>query len=252
MHIEKLKPTPWDERRNLIIPGEYNATVAVCANHFLAVGNAAIKDHDAFYVALSGGSTPKAIFETLCTPPYVDQIDWTKVWLFWSDERSVPPENPENNYHVAMEIGFKKLVPAKQIHRMQAEQEIEKNALAYETKIKTLLKGRPFDLIILGLGEDGHTASLFPNTEALHAKGRLVVANFVTQKNTWRMTFTLECINQAKHTVLWVLGAGKKHILAEVLKSPLQVEHFPSQGVGTKEHKALIIADEAAAAALQN
>lgn len=241
----------WDDRRDLLVPGDHHATVHVCIRHIIAVYHQAVLDHGNFYFVLSGGSTPKELYEILCSSPYKEQIDWTKVWLFWGDERSVPPTSPNNNYHMAMEAGFKHLpIPRSQIHRMEAEQNIELNALTYEKKIGTLLKGRPFDLILLGMGDDGHTASLFPHTKALKVKDRLVVANHVANLNTWRMTLTYPCINAALNTVIYVLGAAKKTTVAQVLTSKNQFEHFPIQAIGTKEHKALWILDESAAAEL--
>ncbi len=149
---------------------------------------------------------------------------------------------------MAMQAGLKNMhIPQEQIHRMQAEKDIEANALSYEKTIQSVLKGRPFDLVMLGMGEDGHTASLFPHSKALHETKRLVVANYLSNKDTWRMTFTFTCINQASHIALYVLGAGKKYILAEVLTSADQFERLPSQHVGTPEHHALWIADESAA-----
>ncbi len=251
MLIEKLKPLSWDDRRNLLVPGNYDMTLAYCVEHFLFLAKEAIKNHGSFFVALSGGSTPNALFERLSTSAY-DALDWSKVILFWSDERSVPPTDSGSNYHMAMESGLKKL-PLKptNIHRMVAESNIEENALAYEKKIKEVLKGKPFDLVMLGVGEDGHTASLFPNTEGLYIEDRLVIANHVKEKNTWRMTFTFSFINQAAHIVLYVLGASKKQILAQVLKQNAPIT-FPSQHVGTPTHKALWIIDEAAAALLKS
>lgn len=249
MQIEKFKVKSWDEKRNLLIPGDQNTTLHLCLRHFITACQNAIQDHGEFYVALSGGSTPKALFEHLCVSPYREQIDWGHIWLFWGDERSVPPDHPDSNYRMALEAGFKSMpIPPNHIHRMQAESDIEKNALNYEQTIRTTLKGAPFDLVMLGMGEDGHTASLFPHTEALKAKGRLVVANHIPQKNTWRMTLTFECINQARNIAIYVLGASKKHILAEIFNSENQVERYPIQGIGTKENKALWIVDEAAAA----
>lgn len=248
MQIEQIKVKPWDERRNLLVPGDQNFTLHLCLRHFIAACQNAIEDHGYFYVALSGGSTPKALFEHLCAPPFRQQIDWAHIHLFWGDERSVAPNHSDSNYHMAMEAGFKSMpIPKDHIHRMHAESDIERNALNYEQEIKEVLKGRPFDLIMLGMGEDGHTASLFPNTQALKAKGRLVVANHVPQKNTWRMTLTYECINQARNIVVYILGASKKHILAEILTTKNQIERYPIQGIGTEENKVLLIVDEAAA-----
>lgn len=244
----KTPKNRWDERRELIVPGDNTLTLAFCVEHWLSVGQAAIQERGSFAVALSGGSTPKAIYERLSQPHNVERLDWTKVLLFWSDERAVPPDHPDSNYRMAMEAGFNKLpIPKTQIFRMEAEVEIEANAKKYEETIKQVRKGRPLDLIMLGMGDDGHTASLFPHTAALKVNDRLIVANEIPQKKTWRMTMTFPCINTSSNAVIYVLGASKKHMLAEVLQSKDDTDRLPSQGVGTKEHPALWIADDAAA-----
>lgn len=242
-----------DDRRVVIIPGNHAETLEFCINHWLEAAEDAIADHGFFAVALSGGSTPKAIYKGLVASDAAQALDWSKVFFFWSDERSVPPSHEESNYHMAMEEGGLHLlpIPRENVFRMVAETEIEENAKLYEEVILRKLGGHAFDLIMLGMGEDGHTASLFPHTEALHAKDRLVVANFIPQKNTWRMTFTYACINAAQEICLYVLGDGKKHTLVDVLMSPLQPEKFPSQFVGTSSHKATWIADEGASGLLQ-
>lgn len=246
MLIETPKKQPWDNRRDLIIPGDTATTLAFCVEQWIELSTQAIKDHGAFFVALSGGSTPKALFKTLTTSPYKERVQWNKCHLFWSDERSVGPENPESNYHMAMESGLSHMpIPQEQIHRMCAETEIEKQARAYEHTLLTQLKGRSFDLVMLGMGDDGHTASLFPDTQGLREQERLVIANFIPQKNTWRMTFTYPCINAAENIVIYLLGASKKKILADVLFSTSGL--YPIEQIGTPIHKALWIADSAAA-----
>lgn len=236
----------WDERRDLEIAGSQENTLKFCAEHFIQVYKESIEAHDSFSVALSGGSTPKALFALLTQDPYVFQIDWSKVHLFWSDERSVSPEDSDSNYHMAMTSGFSKMpIPPSQIHRMVAEKDIEKNAEAYEILLKEHLKGRGLDLIMLGMGEDGHTASLFPETAGLTVKDKLVIANFVPQKNTWRMSFTFDCINSARHIAIYVLGKSKQEMLHAVLTSTSNV--YPIERVGTIKHKALWIVDEDAA-----
>jgi 6-phosphogluconolactonase len=230
----------------MIIPGDADATLHYAVDHFIALCREAIQDHGAFYVALSGGSTPKAIFELLCRRDYSDEIEWEKLHLFWSDERSVPPDHPDSNYRMAMKAGFEKMdIPPAHIHRMPAETEIEKNAHAYEKAIRKVLQGRSFDLVMLGMGEDGHTASLFPGTEALQAKGA-VAANYIPEKNTWRMTLTFDCINSAAHIVFYVMGASKKEMIARVFSTP---PSLPCQKVGTIDNPALWIVDEAGASA---
>jgi len=249
--IDSLKIHPWDERRDLLVPGDEKVAIDVCVRHFIATCRSAIEDHGAFFVALSGGSTPKTIYNLLSSSPYKEEIQWEKVWLFWGDERSVPATDPDSNYKMAMDTGFANMpIPKGQIFRMKGESDIEQNASAYESSLKKVLKERPLDLIILGMGEDGHTASLFPQTEALKAENRLVVANYVPQKNTWRMTLTYEAINQAGNIVIYVIGAAKKETVKEVFKSEEDFERYPIQKIGTKEHKALWILDEQAASEL--
>ena len=236
----------WDERRNIAIPGDEKETLIFCVEHFITAYKDAISKTGCFTVALSGGSTPKAIFSLLTTPPYVSQIDWTKVHLFWSDERSVSPDDLESNFHMAMEAGFKSVgIPLPQIHRMKAETNIEEEAKLYEELLHRKLKNKGFDYLMLGMGEDGHTASLFPGTKALKIQDRLVVANHVPQKDTWRMTLTYPCINSSKNIVLYVLGEKKQKLLEEIYshKKPC----YPVEQVGTDLHKALWIADKEAA-----
>ncbi|MES2121923.1 MAG: 6-phosphogluconolactonase [Chlamydiota bacterium] len=230
--------------RKLVVPGDSQKTLQYCVEHFVRIAQESIQDHGAFYVALSGGSTPKAIFQHLCGPPYLEQIDWSKVHLFWSDERAVAPTDPDSNFHMAMEAGLKNMpIPQEHIHRMVAESHIEENALAYEN---TILKNRPFDLVMLGMGDDGHTASLFPHTEGLKVKDRLVIANYIPEKNTWRMTFTFPCINNASHIAVYILGAGKKQILKQVLAAADDPSSYPVLQVGTPDRPSLWIADQAA------
>lgn len=246
--LNKVKYRHWDIYTDLIIPGEVEATITFCVEHLLSAYKQSIEDHGAFYLALSGGSTPKAIFEKLTEAPLKDQIDWSKVHLFWSDERSVSPNDPESNYHMAMQAGFSKMpIPHGQIHRMVAEKEINNGADDYEKLIHHVLRGRPFDYLMLGMGEDGHTASLFPHTTALSEEIRWVASNWVPQKNTWRMTLTYPCINSARHIVIYVIGASKKKILHNVLSKEKHFLDHPIVKIGTKEHKALYICDHAAA-----
>lgn len=236
----------WDERRKITIPGDKDETILFCAQHFAECAKKAIEDHGAFYVALSGGSTPKAIYNLLCKS-YLNKIDWSKVHLFWSDERNVPPSELDSNYNMALRSGFDKIsIPKENIHRMVAENEIEQNALEYEKTIDSVLKGAPFDLIMLGMGDDGHTASLFPGTLGLKEASRSVIANFVPQKNAWRMTMTFPLINQAKNIAIYVIGDSKKERILSVLSEKDESKLLPSARVGSKEHPALWIADKEA------
>jgi 6-phosphogluconolactonase len=238
----------FDERRNLIIPGSETQTVQFCVDQFIEVAQQAIGSHGFFTVALSGGSTPNAIFKALSHPKNVAKVDWDHVFCFWSDERSVPPNHSENNYQAAMQAGIGSLpIPKNHIFRMHAESDIEENAKNYEKHIQDHVPEGRFDLIMLGMGDDGHTASLFPRTHGLHTKDRWVTANYVPQKKTWRMSLTFACIEQAHLTCIYVMGKNKADTVARVLNGPYDPDNLPAQRVGTTHRKVLWILDEAAA-----
>lgn len=238
----------FDERRDIAHPGDKEKTLNFAVEHFISCGKEAIKNHGLFSVALSGGSTPKAIFTKLSSSEHSGDLDWSKVLLFWGDERSVPPTSPDSNFRMAMDAGLKTLsIPKEHVFRMEAEENIVENAKAYEEKIKEVLGSRPFDLIMLGMGEDGHTASLFPGTKALEEKTALVVANEVSQKKCWRMTLTYPLINHAKNIVIYVLGASKADMVKQVFK---ENHEFPVSLIGTQRNKALWILDTDACAPL--
>ena len=234
---------PWDDRRDIAHPGDSSETVTFCVEHFINCAKEAIKMHGHFSVALSGGSTPKEIFKRLSSPPNVTQIDWTKVLIFWGDERSVNPMNPESNFRMAMDAGLKTLsIPPRHIFRMEGEKNIEENAKTYDAKIHQVLGERPFDLVMLGMGEDGHTASLFPNTTALQESKAWVVANKVPLKKTWRMTLTYPCINRARNIVIYVLGKTKAPMVKKVLLHKGDPP-YPIELIGTLHNKALWVID---------
>lgn len=249
----KKQAVSYDDRRNIAIPGDVGQTLAFCAEHFLGIGNEAIEHRGVYSVALSGGSTPKALFQLLSTDEYRSRIDWKKVLLFWSDERCVSKDDLESNYRMAMEAGFSSLpIPQENIHRMPGDaKDIEEAALEYETLIEKVLPGGLFDLVMLGMGDDGHTASLFPKTHGLHAEDRWVIANFIPQKNVWRLSLTFECINASRHIVIYVIGKGKASMVKEVLSGKYDPDNLPSQRIGTREHKALWVMDSAAAELLR-
>lgn len=233
--------------RDPLIPGDKETTILKASELWIEAAKKAIDEKGTFYVALSGGSTPKAIYSNLADD-YQDALDWDKVHLFFSDERSVPPGNTESNYNMALEFGFGRLpVPEEHIHRMVAEEDIEKGAEDYQFEIKQVLGDAPFDLIMLGMGDDGHTASLFPNTTALTEKERLVVANYIDTKETWRMTMTYPCINAAKEVHIYVLGDAKKEMVKEIF---VDKKDYPVANV-QPEGGAIWILDNEAAALLQ-
>jgi 6-phosphogluconolactonase len=244
--IDKLCE-PVDDRRDIIIAGDKFHTIQLAVKHILQSAQEAISERGVFHIALSGGSTPKAIFSTLSVEPQKDLVDWSKVYLWWSDERAVDADHPESNYRMAMEAGFASLnIPKDQIFRMKGEEDIEAHALEYEALIQKHVPESVFDLVMLGMGEDGHTASLFPETHGLHSEGRLVVANFIPKLKTWRMTLTYQCINSARQIIVYVIGENKADMLKTILETELDPDRFPLQGVGTPSNKALYILDDSA------
>jgi len=239
----------WDERRDIAHPGSKKAALNFAVQHFIECGKEAILTHGFFTVALSGGSTPKQIYTELASPANANLLDWSKVYLFWSDERALPPADPNSNFRMAMEAGLKSLpIPHEQIFRMEAETDIAQNAQKYEQIIKQLLKTRTFDLVMLGMGSDGHTASLFPGTKALKEKEALVVPNHVPQKECDRMTLTFRCINQANNIVIYILGKEKAPTIKKLFLEELSP--YPIAQVGAPNNKALFIIDSEAVAPL--
>lgn len=236
----------YDDRRDVVILKSEKEAVNYCVDHFINSANDAIKDHGFFSVALSGGSTPKAIFQLLSEKENAKKVDFTKIFLFWSDERAVPLSDPESNYKMAMDAGLKTLVPQDHIFPMNGVGDLDYNARQYEATLNEIIPDGRLDLIMLGMGDDGHTASLFPHTKALSVKNRLVVKNEVPQKNCERLTLTFDAINSAKEIVLYVLGKGKAEMVKTVFQEPLNSQEFPVQQIGTKKNKALWIMDAAA------
>jgi len=235
----------YDDRRDFAILDDKEATITYSIEHFLQIAEKAIEDRGMFTVALSGGSTPKAIYEGLAKPKYRNRIDWSRVLLFWSDERCVSPDHPDSNYRMAMKAGLEILgISTNHLFRMKGEGDEEKNARDYDQLIKENVPEQRFDLVMLGMGEDGHTASLFPKTHGLHTVERYAIANFLPEKDVWRLTLTYQCINAARHIAIYVIGKNKLPTLKQVFISPYDPDHLPIQRIGTPENKALWITDQ--------
>ena len=204
-------------------------------------------------IAISGGTTPKSMFALLATEPFVSQVAWDKLSLYWVDERCVVPEDAESNFRMTYEQLLSKVpLPAENVYRMEGELDPEESASRYEALLRNTFKlegaqAPAFDLILLGMGDDGHTASLFPHTDAIDAMGRLVVANFVPQKNTWRITLTWMVINQGKRVVFLIEGGAKADVLHEVLLGGYDPERLPAQLIRPENgHVGLLLDAEAA------
>ena len=228
------------------------------ADQFIKIGNKAIKKNGRFTVVLSGGSTPKALYNLLTSSEYKDKIDWENVYFFFGDERDVSPQSVKSNFRMANENLLKPLkINRKNIYRWHTEiinaPEVAEN---YEKGLKRffeLSNGEfpKFDLIFLGMGDDGHTASLFPFTDAINEKERTVVSNFVEKLNANRLTFTFPTINNASNIIFLVSGKNKAEVLKEVLEGEKNCDKFPSQCVRAEKGKILWFVDEDASSMLK-
>lgn len=206
-----------------------------------------------FSLVLSGGSTPKALYQHLAHLPYARKIEWARLHLFWGDERCVPPDHPQSNYQMARQALLEHVpVPPDQIHRMRGELPPEEAAQAYAQELVQFFGGRQpqFDLILLGMGADGHTASLFPYSPALKQSQRWVVANYVSSQESWRITLTIPAINAGQEILFLVSGADKANTLQRVLEGPSQPEELPAQFVKPAAQTPLWLVDSAAASRL--
>ena len=219
------------------------------AEHCVTLAAEAIAARGRFAVALSGGSTPCATYALLATEEFDARVDWSRVHVFWGDERCVPPDHPDSNYRMARQALLDKTsIPTENVHRIRGELPPDQAATAYQAELEAVLgAGGRFDLISLGMGEDGHTASLFPGTAALHEQTRWVVAHYVGKLSVWRVTLTPVAINAAAHVTFLVSGAGKAERLREVLDGPHQPDVLPAQIVRPTDGRLLWLADAAAA-----
>jgi 6-phosphogluconolactonase len=222
-----------------------------------------------FTVALSGGSTPRAMFSLLAAHPFADTVPWSSIYFFWGDERCVPPDHPDSNYRMASETLLSKVpVPPQNIFRIPAEAaEPERAAEQYAATLSEFFLAGPgvtttgtaplsslprFDLVFLGMGPDGHTASLFPHSAALQAGEQIVVANYVEKFAAHRITLTAATINNARNVTFLAAGEDKTEALKNVLEGPHQPDLYPSQMIRPANGTLLWMVDEAAARLLAN
>ena len=237
---------------------DIEAISRAAAEEFRRAAATAIAARGSFRVVLSGGSTPRRTYEILAAPEQRDRIDWEAVEFFWGDERPVPPDDPESNFGMARAALLGK-VPAlaERIHRIEAERpDADAAARDYQTEISRVFgvpaDGPPpaFDLVLLGLGPEGHTASLFPFTDALDEKVRWVVPNRVDTLEVVRLTLTPAILNQARQVMFLIAGADKAEALAAILDGPADPQRLPAQLIRPPQGKLLWLVDQAAAAQL--
>jgi len=235
---------------------DVDAFADAAAAVFIESSIGAVADRGRFSVALSGGSTPRAVFARLAGDETARlTVSWRQIDWWWSDERAVPPGDPDSNFRMAFEslLGHVPIDPAR-VHRLKGEVEPAQAASEYERELRAAFGVSSgeiprFDLVLLGLGADGHTASLFPGTPAIAERERLVVANEVQAMRAVRLTFTLPLINRARRVAFLVSGAEKAPILARVLEGPRGA--LPAQLVSPDDGELVWIVDSAAARDLE-
>ena len=232
------------------------------AEQILEVAIRAIASRGRFGLALAGGSTPRAAYAALAAEPFASQLDWAHTNVFWSDERCVPPDHPDSNYGMARKTLLDHVpIPVANVFRIRGEIEPQRASAEYETTLRTFFSCPSedsglasstdgFDLILLGMGDDGHTASLFPGTPAVHEKERWVISHYVGKVEAWRVTFTPPLINLAANVFLLVSGADKARRLKEALMGPYRPDALPAQIVRPAKGELLWLVDGAAAVLL--
>jgi 6-phosphogluconolactonase len=242
----------------VVVADDLAGVARLGADLFISVYQNSVANHGRFDVALSGGSTPRALHALLAASPDRERIDWTKLQFYWGDERCVPPDDAESNYRMARET-LLALVPVSegQIHRMRGELQPEAAAEQYERELRaTMALGAGdlprFHLLFLGMGPDGHTLSLFPQTGALDVHDRAVTANYVPKLDAHRVTLTYPAANNAAVVAFLVAGADKADALAAVLEGPRDPRTYPSQGIAPTHGYLYWLVDRAAAANLRN
>lgn len=219
---------------NLYIYPDTSALIEAVTQRWVTLAKSTIEQQGCFHVALAGGTTPAALYRRLCSPEWIDKIDWSGVHIWFGDERCVPPDHVDSNYHMANETLLSRVpIPSGQIHPMRGEMADPReaaqeyaNRLLNQTPVVQNLPG--FDLIMLGIGTDGHIASLFPDSANLHERQRTVSAAWVDEQKGWRISLTLPTITNAAHIMLIANGEEKSAILQQVFSDSSEQKPFPA------------------------
>jgi len=232
---------------------DLNSLVASAAEQVVTLAGAAIAARGRFAIGLSGGSTPRPLYELLASPAFASRIDWTNVHVFWGDERCVPPDHPDSNYRMARETLLDHVpLPPDNIHRLAGELDPATAAADYEAHLRAFFAGDGeagprFDLLLLGMGDDAHTASLFPGTAALGETERWVAANYVEKLDAWRLTLTPPALNAAAEIMVLVSGASKADAFHAVLSGPTDPDKYPAQVLNPNNGRLRWLVDSEAA-----
>ena len=231
-----------------IVYADLSTLIAGAADFVAESAAEAIAARGSINIALSGGNTPRPVYQRLASVA----IDWKRVHVFFGDERCVPPGDARSNYHMARAALLDHVaIPPENLHRMRGEDPPEAAAEAYEVELRNALgEGGRLDLVLLGLGHDGHTASLFPGLAAVTETRRLAMAAYVEFVGMWRLTLTPPTINAARRVVFLVSGDDKAEVLHRVLQGPRQPIVLPAQAIRPSEKPALWLLDAAAASKL--
>lgn len=224
------------------------AVATAAAQRIVDLAGDAIATRGSFSIALSGGSTPQTLFQLLASEPYSKRINWKNWKIYFGDERCVPPTHPDSNFRMAGEALLDKVaIPPEQIHRMKGEIDPNQAATEYGQLLKEHFADGGLDIILLGMGDDGHTASLFPKTAALNETQHRCVANFVEKLSVWRITMTAPFINRARQIIVMATGAAKADRLHQVLDGPPDTQNLPIQLIDPPNGQSLWLLDAAAA-----
>lgn len=233
---------------------DFESVSRAAADLFVGRAGEAAAARGRFSAALSGGHTPGRTYEMLGAPPHRDQVDWERVHLFWGDERCLPWDDPRSNARLAYQAWLNRVpLPGRQIHPLDCTRAPAAAARRYEALLGEFFGGGPprLDLVFLGLGEDGHTASLFPHTPALKEQERWVAAVYLAAEDLYRVTLTAPILNQAAQVVFLVTGPSKARVLQEVLYGAYDPERLPAQLIRPAAGELLWLVDQAAAAELK-
>lgn len=217
------------------ILADASSLIDAAAEHFVAAARAAIAKRGVFFVALAGGTTPKGLYQKLAMSPFVEQVDWSRVHLFFGDERCVAPTHDDSNFKMARLAMIDHIpVPMENVHRVPTESgDAAVVAGHYAETLEQIMRGQPFDLVLLGLGPDGHIASLFPETAALEVTDKRVTSLFVEKFQSWRVTLTYPVINESRQVIVFIAGAAKAEIVRDITNEAvtgLPVQRLAPQG----------------------
>ena len=226
---------------------DVRSLASAAAEQFIRLADQSIRNWGRFSVALSGGNTPKVLYRVLVTPENQARLDWDHIHLFWGDERHVPHNHPDSNYRMVKEILLNQIdIPEGNIHSVPTEIDVHQAAFQYEASMREFFSGDwpRFDLIFLGMGEDGHTASLFPNSAGLEDKTHWFIANYAPKRGAWRLTLTTHAINAARNILVMVSGKSKAKMFEEVITGSEEIKEKPIHLITPKDGKMVWFVDK--------